>query len=113
MFETAEQKPINIKLVDFGLAASIQKKGDKLEKKHGTAYYIAPEILNKKPYDFKCDIWSCGVVLYCMLAGKPPYNGEKEEEICGKIKMEEDRVKKRYINAPVSTEALAFLRRLL
>ena len=50
-----------------------------------------------------------------MLAGKPPYNGEKEEEICGKIKIsaQRDRVKTRYINAPVSTEALAFLRKLL
>ena len=90
MFETALKKSINIKLVDFGLAAQMTKnsKGEyeKLNKKHGTPYYIAPEILNKKGYDFKCDIWSVGVVLYCMLAGRPPYNGLKEEEICGKIK---------------------------
>jgi len=73
-----------IQLVDFGLATTL-KPGQNLKEKHGTAYYVAPDVLNSH-YDFKCDIWSTGVILYLMLAGKPPFNGVNETEIQAKIK---------------------------
>lgn len=47
-------------------------------------YYIAPEVLQKN-YDEKCDIWSCGVILYILLAGYPPFNGRTEQDIFNKI----------------------------
>ncbi len=41
----------------------------------GTPYYISPEIVENKPYSFKTDIWSLGVILYEMCALKPPFDG--------------------------------------
>ena len=38
----------------------------------GSAYYIAPEVLFGE-YNENCDIWSCGIIMYIMLTGKPPY----------------------------------------
>lgn len=56
-----------------------------LKEKLGTPYYIAPEVLNKQ-YDEKCDIWSCGVILYIILSGTPPFNGNSDAEIMKKVK---------------------------
>ncbi len=67
-----------IKIIDFGIATA--KKTDKLTERLGTPYYIAPEILCKS-YDEKCDLWSCGVILYMIIFGSPPFSGADEVEI--------------------------------
>ena len=69
----------HIKLIDFG-TAKIFKPGKKMNKFIGTSYYIAPEILKEK-YDEKCDVWSCGIILYILLCGYPPFNGNTNVEI--------------------------------
>ena len=63
-----------------------------MNQKLGTPYYIAPEVIHKK-YNEKCDLWSIGVILYIMLCGYPPFNGNSDKEIMeavmiGKFKME-------------------------
>ncbi|CAD8149451.1 unnamed protein product [Paramecium octaurelia] len=69
-------------VIDFGIA----KRGvDKLKTKSGTAYYVAPEVLEGS-YDSKCDIWSSGVILYVILCGYPPFYGENEKEILTEIR---------------------------
>ena len=77
------QKPKNgnyqIKLIDFG-TAKIFRAGKKMNKFIGTSYYIAPEVL-KERYDEKCDVWSCGVILFILLCGYPPFNGNTNVDI--------------------------------
>jgi len=50
----------------------------------GTTFYMAPEVITGK-YNEKCDVWSCGVILYIMLCGKPPFYSQNEEELKNKI----------------------------
>lgn len=74
---------LNIKIVDFGLS-SFFSKDNKLRDRLGTAYYIAPEVLRKK-YNEKCDVWSCGVILYILLCGYPPFGGQNDQDIIKKV----------------------------
>jgi len=46
---------------------------------------MAPEVIDGN-YDEKCDIWSCGVILYILLCGYPPFNGSSDKEIMKKVK---------------------------
>ena len=72
-----------LKIVDFGSSTVIKCK--KKNKQYGTPYYVAPEVL-RGSYDTKCDIWSCGVILYSLLSGFPPFNGDSEREILKNVK---------------------------
>lgn len=74
-----------IKIIDWGTARFFDKS-KKMNKISGTPYYIAPEVLLEK-YDEKCDIWSCGIIMYILLCGYPPFNGEDDSEILAKIKV--------------------------
>ena len=73
-----------VKVIDFGTSIEYNPT-EKLKAKLGTAYYIAPEVLRGE-YDEKCDVWSCGVILYIFLCGYPPFNGQNDNEIFQKIK---------------------------
>jgi len=48
--------------------------------------YVAPEILNKKPYDQMSDMWSCGVTLYALLCGYTPFADDDQEQMFARIK---------------------------
>jgi len=74
-----------LKVIDFGTAKTYNF-GEKFTQPLGTPYYIAPEVLEKN-YNFKCDIWSCGVILYIILCGYPPFDGKNNEEIIENIKI--------------------------
>ena len=74
----------SVKLIDFGISVKFEKD-TKLKDKTGTVLYIAPEVIRGN-YDEKCDIWSCGVLLYMMLSGLPPFYGANRKEVMEKIK---------------------------
>lgn len=78
-----------IKVIDFGLSNIFKDKKTgtetKMNTKVGTAYYVSPEVLSGN-YDEKCDVWSAGVILYILLCGDPPFNGQNDAEIYKKIK---------------------------
>lgn len=63
-----------VKLGDFGISKGFKNTWDKASTVIGTPYYLSPEIVNNKPYDFKSDIWSLGVLLYEMMALKMPFD---------------------------------------
>ena len=54
------------------------KPNEKLTALVGTPYYIAPEVI-KGTYNEKCDVWSCGVIMYLLLCGCPPFIGTTEK----------------------------------
>ena len=77
-----------IKIIDFGVSTILEKKENKIKRlnsKIGTVYYMSPEIL-KGSYTELCDIWACGVILYIMVFGFPPFNGNNDKEIYESIK---------------------------
>ncbi|EAR89595.1 Serine/Threonine kinase domain protein (macronuclear) [Tetrahymena thermophila SB210] len=64
-----------LKVGDFGIAKVLRHTRENCKTMVGTPYYISPEILEAKPYSFRSDIWSLGVILYEMCAQKPPFDG--------------------------------------
>ena len=77
MFDSRDPKA-NLKVIDFG--ASEKMVNSKLTKKVGTPYYVAPEVIKGISYDEKVDVWSCGVILYILLCGRPPFKGLNDIE---------------------------------
>ena len=119
----------HIKLSDFGLA----KVSDKLYEQNavkdenfnpkkmthkklyscvGTAYYVAPEVLNKKGYGQEIDWWSVGVIFFEMLVGYAPFCAQETQEVCFKILNWE-----KYLQVPpeikLSNEANDLIKRMI
>eukprot|EP01025_Chloroclados_australasicus_P049366 TRINITY_DN5618_c1_g1_i1.p1 TRINITY_DN5618_c1_g1~~TRINITY_DN5618_c1_g1_i1.p1 ORF type:complete len:498 (-),score=89.57 TRINITY_DN5618_c1_g1_i1:1369-2862(-) len=72
-----------LKATDFGLSVFF-KEDQKFHDVVGSAYYVAPEVLRRN-YGYEADLWSCGVMLYILLSGVPPFWGESEHQVFREI----------------------------
>lgn len=77
----SESGGISLKLIDFDTAAVFEENG--LSGKYGTFSYMAPETM-ENTYSEKCDVWSCGMILYTLLAGMNYYSGLSNKNIKSK-----------------------------
>lgn len=88
IYETPN-KNSTLKIIDFGLSKMyVEPQSGSYVVFHtiaGTPYYIAPEVLSGT-YDISCDIWSCGVILYILLCGYPPFTGKNDLEVFENVK---------------------------
>ena len=73
-----------IKLIDFGCSKMFTRTKRNFNDVVGTLVYCSPEVLSNN-YNEMCDIWSCGVLMYCLLCGYFPFMGSDEEEIIKRI----------------------------
>lgn len=99
-----------IKVIDFG-ASSLLEPQKHLEKKTGTSLYVAPEVLDMS-YNEKCDVWSCGVIMYMLLAGFPPFNGGSVNEILANVRRAKVSFKHSAFRT-VSKQAKSLIKRML
>ncbi|CAK9007604.1 unnamed protein product [Durusdinium trenchii] len=74
-----------LKIIDFGLSCKFIP-GKPLATKAGTPYYVAPQVLAGN-YDQLSDLWSCGVIMYVLLCGYPPFFGDTDSEVLAKVRL--------------------------
>ena len=80
LLESKDLNSLDIKISDFGFSCFFDPtKG--LNLVLGTPLYMAPEIILRKNYNEKVDIWSIGIITYMLLSGQSPYNGKTKEQI--------------------------------
>jgi len=97
----------NVKVADFGMAA--WQADTLLRTSCGSPHYASPEVINDQEYDgAAADIWSCGVILYALLAGKLPFDADDPSEVLLKVK-------KGFFTIPsdVDSRAQSLIRRML
>ena len=75
-----------LKITDFSLALRLRKGTDVIEcAPNGTALYAAPEILQRQPIRFEVDLWACGVILFTLSGGYPPFWSERPEKLVNMV----------------------------
>jgi len=82
----SKAKGAAVKLADFGLAIEVQGDQQAWFGFAGTPGYLSPEVLKKEPYGKPVDIWACGVILYILLVGYPPFWDEDQQKLYAQIR---------------------------
>lgn len=72
--------PFEVKIADFGFSKRLKKLNEINTTICGTPLYMAPQVVQKKEYSYKADIWSLGVILFELLNGKTPFHSKDRDE---------------------------------
>ena len=85
----------DIKITDYGSSKKLKSLSRNCSTNIGTTVYMAPEILNGEKYNYKCDLWSLGIIIYKLYFGKSPFLGETEEDLKKKIEINGNKLLKK------------------
>ena len=102
----------DIRLIDFGLGKMLGP-GEKCDDPFGTFSYVAPEVLEEKPYDFKVDLFAIGIITYLLVAGFLPFDDEKSESEIARQTVYKPTPYPKKIWNKISNEAKMFVDNLL
>ncbi|CAG9310553.1 CDPK1_10 [Blepharisma stoltei] len=106
--DSSDEAPL--KITEFGVFQWL-KSVPSITENIDVTFYTAPEVIEGK-FDNKCDIWSCGAMLYTMLSGEPPFTGSNKDEIFASIKEANIKLKgSRW--SKISQEAKDLIRKML
>ena len=83
-FQNENEFVIVLELCDYGLN-KIEKYTLKISSHQRVNYYMAPEIMKGEKYNYKCDLWSLGIIIYELYFKERPYKGDNKQDICEKI----------------------------
>jgi len=108
---SCKENDSNVKIADFGFAKKVFRPNS-LVTQCGTPGYVAPEVLNGRPYDTKVDMWSVGVILYILLGGYPPFIEDNQRDLFRKIRKGDYKFHEEYWSS-VSTGAKDLISSLL
>lgn len=84
MFESKEPDA-QVKIIDFGLSTKYLDPNVIINDRVGTVYTMASEVIERKPYTYKVDMFSLGVIAYMLLSGSKPFWGDTKKEVADKI----------------------------
>ena len=85
-YNDKEKKSFTVKLADYGFSKKVESLSKiKLNSHLGTLYYMAPQILNNENYNYKCDLWSVGIILYQLFFNKFPFTADTESALITQI----------------------------
>lgn len=107
----SKKDDLDIRLADFGFAQHVHAPTS-LTSQCGTPFFVAPEVINRKPYDQKVDMWSIGVTTYLLLSGDTPFNGKNRQQLFKRISCDDPPFPEEKWDK-ISNEALDFVRKLL
>lgn len=100
-----------VKLSDFGFCAQVTDEMPRRKSLVGTPYWMAPEVISRKPYGTEADIWSLGIMILEMIDGEPPYFSEPPLQAMRKLRDLDPPITHR--NDEMSSRLLSFLQRTL
>ena len=83
-YNNKEKTDYTVKITDFGIS-KVYENNNNFETFTGTLEYIAPEILNGKKYNYKCDLWSLGIIIYMLYFKENPFRGCSQKSIISKL----------------------------